>query len=186
MRRDFYFHQNQFMKLLTLLICSLIAISVNAQTNTFPKNWEGNWKGDLSWYKTGNNEPTIVNMELRIHPTDSTDTWTWQIIYGSETEDNRPYKLVKKDTSGVHWAIDENNGIILDQYWVANKFSGAFTVISSTIINNYWLEDGKLLVEFYTLIAKPVSTTGFSTEDSPKVDSYKISGYQKAVLKRVQ
>lgn len=174
------------MKFLALFICSLVATSVNAQTNAFPKSWEGNWKGYLSWYKTGNNEPKMVNMELRIHPADSMHTWTWQIIYGSAAEDNRPYKLVKKDTAGVHWVIDENNGIILDQYWVANKFSGAFTVINSTIVNNYWMEDEKLVVEFYTFAAKPVSTTGHGTEDSPKVDSYKISGYQKAVLKRVQ
>jgi hypothetical protein len=60
-------------------------------------------------------------MELRIHPADSINTWTWQIIYGSESEDNRPYNLIKKDTSGIHWVIDEKDGIILDQYWVGNN-----------------------------------------------------------------
>ncbi len=174
------------MKLLTLFINILVTFSLQAQSNAFPKSWEGNWKGDLHWYKAGNTVPKIVNMELRVQPADSADTWTWQIIYGSEAEDNRPYKLVKKDTAGVHYVIDENNGIVLDQYWIADKFSGAFTVLNSTVINNYWMEDGNLMVEFYTLAAKPVNTTGYGTEDSPKVDSYKINGYQKAVLKRVQ
>ena len=123
-------------------------------------------------------------MELRIHPADSINTWTWQIIYGSESEDNRPYNLIKKDSSGIHWIIDENDGIILDQYWVGNKFCGAFTVQNSTIMNSYWMEKNKLIVEFYNASAKPVATTGKGTEDSPKVDSYKVGSYQKAILTR--
>ena len=124
-------------------------------------------------------------MELRIHPADSAGTWNWQIIYGSEAEDNRPYKLVRKDTAGIHWVIDENNGIILDQYWVADKFSGAFTVLNSTIVNSYWMENNKLMVEFYHVSAKPIATTGKGTDESPHVDSYRVGGYQKAVLTRI-
>lgn len=174
------------MKLIAIIVAALVSVSVAAQKKSFPKEWEGNWKGDLHWYRTGKDEPQKVNMELRIHPTDSINTWTWQIIYGSEAEDNRPYKLIKKDTTGIHWAIDENNGIVLDQYWAGNKFSGAFTVQNSTIINSYWMEKNNLIVEFYNISAKPVATTGNGTEESPKVDSYKIGSYQKAVLKRSQ
>ena len=97
-----------------------------------------------------------------------------------------PINLFQKIASGIHWAIDENNGIVLDQYWVANKFSGAFTVQNNTIINSYWMEKNKLVVEFYNISAKPVATTGKGTEDSPKVDSYKMGSYQKAVLKRMR
>lgn len=172
------------MKLIVFIAAVLVSVSVTAQTRSFPKEWEGNWKGELQWYKTGKNEPQKVNMELRIHPADSINTWTWQIIYGSESEDNRPYNLIMKDTSGIHWVIDEKDGIILDQYWVGNKFCGAFTVQNSTIINSYWMEKNKLLVEFYNVSAKPIATTGKGTEDSPKVDSYKIGSYQKATLTR--
>jgi hypothetical protein len=161
----------------------------SGQQKSFPQSWAGNWKGELCWYKAGAIEPKKVNMELRIqaiHSAGSTDAYSWQIIYGSETEDNRPYKLVQKDSAGIHWAIDENNGIVLDQYWLANKFCGAFTVQNSTIINNYWMENDKLFVEFYSIGAKPVATTGKGTDESPTVDSYKIGSYQKAVLKRSQ
>ncbi|HMK27849.1 MAG TPA: hypothetical protein VK483_17580 [Chitinophagaceae bacterium] len=172
------------MKLIVIIAAVLSSVSVAAQSGSFPKEWEGNWKGELHWYKTGKEEPQKVNMELRIHPADSINTWTWQIIYGSESEDNRPYNLIKKDTAGIHWVIDEKDGIILDQYWVGNKFCGAFTVQNSTIINSYWMEKNKLIVEFYNTSAKPVATTGKGTEDSPKVDSYKVGSYQKAILTR--
>jgi hypothetical protein len=175
------------MKSFVLILTCFVSMAATGQSKSFPQDWAGNWKGELSWYKTGNEMPKKVNMELRIqtiHAPGIPDAWTWQIIYGSEAEDNRPYKLVQKDSAGIHWAIDENNGIIIDQYWTGNKFCGAFTVQNSTIINTYWKKKKKLIVEFYSISARPVSTTGKGTEDSPNVASYKVGSYQKAVLTR--
>lgn len=155
-----------------------------AQSKNFPQSWTGNWKGELQWFKTGNPVPQKVNMELRIQPADSIHTYTWNLIYGSPSEDNRPYFLIPKDSSGTHWVVDENNGIILDQYWVGNKFCGAFTVMNATIINKYWIEGEELLVEFLTMGAKPLVTTGKGTEEIPFADSYRVNGYQLARLKR--
>ena len=174
------------MKFIVLLLSGFISFSAISQPDSFPQSWVGNWKGELQWYKTGKAEPQKVNMELRIQPCDSGSNYTWQIIYGFATEDNRPYILAKKDTTGTHWVIDENNGIVLDQFWVGNKFSGAFTVMGNTIINSYWIENNKLMVEFYSIAAKPITTTGKGTEESPAVDSYRIGSYQKAVLLRTK
>jgi hypothetical protein len=149
----------------------------------FPGSWSGNWKGELLWYPGAAKEPKRVPMELRIQPADS-GYYQWQIIYGSATDDNRPYTLKAVDTTKGHWVIDENNGIILDQFMIAGKFCGAFTVQSSTIVNNYWLEDGKLVVEFYSLSAKSINTTGKGNEEIPFVDSYRMNSYQKAILQR--
>lgn len=174
------------MKTFITAVLLFFAVVTYAQSSTFPQTWAGNWKGELEWYKTGNHEPQKVSMELRIQPTDSINTWTWQIIYGSETKDNRAYKLIVKDISKAHWLIDENNGIVLDQFWVGNKFCGAFTVMGNTIVNTYWLENDKLVAEFYSFNAKSIATTGKGTDESPHVDSYKIGSYQKAVLTRQQ
>jgi hypothetical protein len=182
--RDFLFLQKNLMRILLLWLAMIISPAFYAQSTGFPKSWEGNWKGELLWYKGTAREPQKVNMELRIHGTDSLNKYSWQIIYGSESKDNRPYTLIVKDTAKGHWVIDENNGIVLDQFWVAGKFCGAFTVGNSTIINNYWIDNGKLMVEFYNISAKPIATTGKGTEDSPTVDSYKVATYQKAVLIR--
>lgn len=126
-------------------------------------------------------------MQLIIHPADSANTYyTWQIIYGNKGEDNRPYILKPVDTAKGHWQVDERNGIVLDQYFIGNRLSGAFTVQTSTIVNNYWREGANLVAEFYSIAAKPVATTGQGTNDSPKVDSYAIKSYQRAVLRPVK
>ncbi len=123
-------------------------------------------------------------MELIIHPTDSANTYTWQIIYGDAGKDNRPYILLPVDTAKGHWRIDERNGIVLDQWWVGPRFTSAFTVGSTTIVDSYWRESDALMVEFYSLSAKPVTTTGNGNDTSPKVDSYTTKGYQRARLVR--
>ncbi len=175
------------MKLIVIMVLAgFISFSATAQSTSFPGNWVGNWKGELKWFRTGKIEPQKVTMELRIQPGDSTGNYTWQIIYGSAAEDNRPYLLKAKDIASGHWVIDELNGIILDQFWVGNKFCGAFTVSGNTIVNNYWMENDKLMIEFYSIQDKPINTTGNDTEDSPKVDSYRIRSYQKAVLQRTK
>jgi len=125
-------------------------------------------------------------MELRIQPGDSTGNYTWHLIYGTAKEDSRPYLLKVKGIIKGHWVIDELNGIVLDQYWICNKLCGAFTVMGNTIVNNYWMENDKLMVEFYSMGAKPIATTGNGTEESPSVDSYNVGSYQKAVLLRTK
>lgn len=174
------------MKIFITILACFFFLSGSGQSNSFPRYWEGDWKGELSWYQTGIEEARKINMELRIRPTDSINTWAWQIIYGSEEKDNRPYRLVMKDSVGVHWAIDEFNGIILDQYWVGNKFCGSFSVLESTIVNSYWIENDQLMVEFYSYATKPVATSGQGTKETPSVDSYRIGSYQKAVLHRIK
>lgn len=168
----------------SFLAALLFPLLCAAQKDSFPKSWVGNWKGELQWFMGNTTEPKKMNMELHVQPTDSGGNFTWQIIYGKVSEDNRPYILMPKDTAIGHWVIDENNGIILDQYWVGQKLSGVFSVQNSTIINNYWMEKGKLYVEFYNISVKPVSTTGKGTDESPSVNSYQVKSYQKAVLQR--
>jgi hypothetical protein len=171
------------MKVSWLVFFTALYIHTAAQQKKFPESWTGNWSGELQWFKTGVDVPQKVKMELRIQPADS-NKYTWHLIYGSQAADSRPYFLVPKDTAGIHWVVDENDGILLDQYWVDNKLCGAFTVVNSTIINKYWIEDETLVIEFLTIGAKPVATTGKGNEDAPFVDSYKVSGYQLARLKR--
>ncbi len=170
------------MKILTAAILLLSSYAVKAQI--FPGDWLGHWKGELNWYQGANKEPKKVPMQLIIQPMDSSQQFSWRVTYGADAADNRPYTLMAVDTAKGHWRIDENNGIILDQYWVAGKLSGAFTVQYSMIINNYWLENGQLHVEFYNISTKPVAVTGLGTNENPSVSSYQVKSYQKAILSR--
>lgn len=173
-------------QLLVIIGILLTGTTTIAQDSAkFPASFIGHWQGTLNWYTEGTDEPKLINMELHIQPSkDTSGQYTWHIIYGKATEDNRPYLLKAIDSAKGHWIIDEVNGILLDQYWKGGKFAGAFTVGGTTIINSYWLEKGQLHLEFFSHPAKPLATTGLGTEDSPKVDSYHIRSYQKAVLNK--
>lgn len=169
-------------KILCTLTFAMATCFATAQSNLFPKDFVGKWKGTLEWHRT-DNAPQKVNMELNILPSkDTAGQFTWNLIYGSPTQDNRPYILKAVDTAKGHWVIDEVNGIVLDQYWLANKFIGSFTVGNATIVNNYYLENGNMVVEFISYGAQPVAKTGKGNEESPFVSSYAIKSYQKAIL----
>jgi hypothetical protein len=151
----------------------------------FPKCFIGNWKGQLQWMVNGKPTQTFT-MQLRIQSTDSVNQYSWQIIYGDENKDNRPYILKPVDTTKGHWIVDENDGIILDSYVHGNAIHGAFTVQGNTIVDNYKVENDKMYVEFFSIKLGDKKQSGKGTGDTPFVDSYKISSYQTGVLTRVK
>lgn len=158
---------------------------VKGQSVSFPESFVGNWKGILHFYKTGKDSAQTVAMELKIQTIGTTPgQYTWNLIYGKPTEDNRPYLLKPVNTAKGHWVIDELNGIVLDQFWVAGRFTGAFSVQGATIVNSYWIENDELHIEFISFSTKPKATTGGTSAEIPPVDSYDIRGYQKAVLRK--
>ena len=144
----------------------------------------GHWEGELVWSKTYSKELQKVKMQIIIHRTDTVGQYTWQIIYGDKNEDKRPYILKAVDTTKGHWIIDEQNGILIDQYWIGGRFTSIFTVQNSTIHDSYWIEKDKLMAEFYGISAHAVTTSGSGSEESPTVSSYAVRTYQKAILKK--
>lgn len=165
---------------------SKIARETEALCDTvFPKCFIGNWKGKLQWMVAG--KPTqIFTMQLRIQPTDSTNQYTWQIIYADDNKDNRPYILKPIDTAKGYWVVDENDGIILDSYVLGNCIHGAFTVQGNTIVDNYCVEGNTMKVEFLSIKLCDKKQSGKGTEETPVVDSYKISSYQTGGLSKIQ
>jgi hypothetical protein len=175
----FYRIPMRFYFLAVLIFTGLMSAAQN-----FPAQFIGHWEGELQWFQTGKKEPQKVKMQLTIKPADTVGHYTWQLVYGEKSEDDRPYILKPVDTAKGHWVVDELNGIILDQYWVGNRFTSAFTVQNSTIIDSYWLENGNLVAEFYSVSSKPINTTGSTNDDIPAVYSYATKSYQKAILKK--
>ena len=169
-----------------LFLAGVVHFSIaQSGQQSFPTDFTGHWKGTLQWTKTGASQPQSVPMELIIQPSkDSAGQFTWQLIYGSNKADNRPYLLKPVDTAKGHWLIDERNGIALDQYWIAGRLTGVFKVQNATILNNYSINNGQLQVEFITFDARPVRTSGQGTTESPHVDSYEIKSRQIAILSK--
>jgi hypothetical protein len=183
------------MKFIFILFLCFLCLNVPAQKNklkkntaphqtiSFPKSFLGNWKGEMTWFPNGKPSQKIP-VALRIQALDSVKKYSWEIIYGAKSNDIRAYVLMAKDSINGHWVIDELNGILLDSYWLGNRFSGAFAVQGNTILDSYWLENGLLHFEFFSYPQQPQSITGNNTEESPKVDVYRIGSYQKGLLKR--
>ncbi len=154
------------------------------RAQNFPQAFLGHWTGELLWHQAGKKEPQKIQMHLIVQPADTAGHYTWQIVYGDNNQDNRPYVLKPVDTARGHWVIDERNGIVLDQYWIGNRLSGAFRVQTSTILNSYRVEGDRLMIEFFNLTTEPVGKTGGTSKDVPVVESFGIKSFQQAVLRR--
>ena len=175
--------------LLSVLILFLVpSLHLAAQkkatgAGSFPSSWVGKWRGNMTWYQ-GIQQRQGVQMELHILPADSTDQYTWRIIYGTGGQDNRPYILKPFNKERGHWLIDERNSIVLDQFLIGSRFCGTFTVEGNTIMNCYELQGDSLLVEFYNFQEKPIVITGGGDSTVPKVKTYGMRSHQRAILKR--
>lgn len=177
---------NPFMK--AVLIAALIFITAAAfaqQENKFPQNFVGSWKGTMQWMVAGKPTKTFT-MQLHINPADTAGQYTWQIIYGDDNTDNRPYILKPVDTAKGYWVVDERNGIVLGSYIHGNCLQGAFTVHENTIVDNYCVEGDSMQVEFFTIKLEDKKQSGKGNDDVPFVDSYRLSGYQKGILTKIK
>ncbi|MEO7530868.1 MAG: hypothetical protein ABIS69_05635 [Sediminibacterium sp.] len=181
-----------------MLVACLFTVNVSAQqttnenppvfllnSNAFPQLFIGNWKGKLQWMVAGK-PPQTFTMRLIIQPADSAGQYTWQIMYGDSSNDNRPYLLKPVDTAKGHWIIDERDGILLDSYVHGNSIHGAFTVQGNTIVDNYRVENDQLFVEFFSIKLANKKTSGKGTPETPFVESYQIGSYQVGTLFRVK
>ena len=174
---------------LVLLFLSLINANGMTQEkspiHSFPKDFIGNWKGSLNWYPAGK-EMQTVNMQLNIQPEAEPSQYSWQLIYGDSTKDNRPYHLKPVDSASGHWVVDENNGILLDGYWIGNRYIDIFSVMGNTITSIHWLEGNAMHIEMISTKTTAARESGKGTEEIPAVQSFPVRSYQKAVLYRVQ
>lgn len=173
------------MKSIFLSCCFFLSLlPVWGQMN-FSATFSGHWSGTLHWHQLGK-EPQQVKMQLVVKPTDSAHVYTWQIRYGDGEADNRPYRMRAVDTAKGHWQLDEQNGILIDQYWLGNRLTSSFSVLGATIVYNYWREGETLVAESYHIRTKEPAISGSGTDESPRVESFKPGSFQRAVLKRVK
>ena len=160
-------------------------VTAPVQPSAFPQNFIGHWKGKLQWMVAGKPAQTFT-MQLIIKPADTAGQYTWQIIYGNDDKDDRPYILKPVDTAKGHWVIDENDGIVIDSYLHGNCIHGAFTVQGNTIVDNYCVEAGKMNVEFFSIKLADKTQSGKGTDETPYVDSYRVGSYQRGVLTKLK
>ena len=172
-----------------LLMASILQVNVlfaQADTLSFPTAWEGEWSGDLV-ISNGQGELQRIPMILRILPTDS-NRHTFTIVYGEDTAENtRPYYLQTVDASVGHYEVDEDNGIILDDFQIAGKLYSRFEVMGNLLLTTLEKQDEHLIYEIISGPLEPIRTTGdieVEGEQIPPVGGYRITVQQRAVLSK--
>jgi len=165
-----------------LLFLFLSPVILTAQK--FPDAYVGHWKGALDIYN-GSKKVQTVTCALDVTPADS-GRYDWIITYGDSGQDRRHYLLIPMDTAKGHWAIDEQNGIVIDMYVTGNKVTSLFTVMGSAVQISYWRDGEDMMIELFSYPEKADVVTGKGTEESPEVKVFKFSGYQLGRMKRVK
>ena len=155
----------------------------------FPYNAIGYWEGEISIFQdTGLVQK--VPMALDIFEIGEAKEFAWHIIYNpGKEEDRREYLLIEVDKETGHYRIDEDNGIVLDAYLLDNKLISSFSVSNSTLqtINTFFQDD--MVFEVIAGPQEAISTTGnmkVEGETIPPVESYRLTTYQRAILKKVR
>jgi len=177
-----------------LMISGCWIFSLKAQSDSgivlFPNQWLGIWEGELQIYK-GQEVLQKVPMRVDNLGTDNPDVYIWALTYGPDTiAGRRNYLLKAKDRTRGVWEVDEQNGIFLEGKVVGNTFINVFTVMENTLISSMSVEnDQTMKFEIIVYAKDSISKTGdlvHEGENIPAVFSYSITGYQKAVLKKVR
>jgi len=172
--------------LLLLIFCQ--GAMAHAQENySFPASWIGTWSGDLLIHNAKGLAQTVP-MEVTIRPVPGSANYDWITVYNKDTlAGKRPYTLLVKDAEAGHYAIDENNNIILDAYLVGGKLFNSFEVQGQLLVCTYEMRGENLVFEVIAGPATPVSITGggeAGEEKIPEVKSFKVNVMQRAILKK--
>jgi hypothetical protein len=178
-------------RLIRALYCiiGLFGFLSNHAQAKFPDDWLGIYSGKLEIFSNQGKVQTVP-MSITQKSILRDSLYEWSITYGEDTiKGKRDYRLIIKDKSKGHYAIDELNGIILDAYVFDNKLISNFTVMNSQLTSIYTLQDDKMIFEILVNKSTPSSTTGGNEKDGekiPEVLSYSMTTYQRAELKKVK
>ena len=159
-------------------------IEVEDKIYEFPKEWIGEWEGQLKIYNA-KGKTTETYMGLDILPL-GYDKYTFVITYGEgEEKQQRIYEIYAKDAETGHYMVDEKNFIVLDNFLLGNTLYSRFEVMGNLLLASY--ERGNRTITFEVVFGnvEPINETG-GVDSIPKVNSYKIGVAQKAILKRKQ
>ena len=149
----------------------------------FPDDFFGNYKGTLTINNSRGEQQ--IPMEFHLQATDSTDQFTYTLVYGEgDARQERLYTLKTLDSKAGTYVVDENNGIILDDKVVANRMYSLFEVQGNLLTTFITFEKDQLLFEIVFASKENARTTYAENEAKTEVISYPISTVQRAILKK--
>lgn len=159
-----------------MLAVSLLLAQVPSPA-TFPDDFLGDWAGKMQWSKAGEQKPTEVAMRFSLTRTTNHKEFEYLIVYGERAEDTRPYLLREVDAKTGKWEVDERNGAVLSEQWVAHSLNSVFKVGKVTLCGSIQ-RIGKNLLWQITTYGEPTAPDGAGVICQP------VLSIQRAVLSR--
>lgn len=170
---------------LATLLLTLGCFTAAAQS--FPQSWQGYWRGTLQIH-TAKGVAQTVPMAVEIAPTADSLRWRFALIYGEDTaKGRRAYDLLILDRAAGRYLTDENNGILLDDYYLDGRLLSQFTVQGTRLISSFERRGDELIFEIISGKDAPTRTSGGQkkgAEDIPPVQSFPLGSWHRAVLRR--
>ena len=167
---------------LTFLL--LLLIGVQTSFAQLPDDWFGNYSGELETVDIKGIQMSY-HMELQISRSSDT-SYNFVIIYGEDsTRQERKYMLY--DNGPNRFALDEQNGIILEMSMGFDRLYSVFEVQGALLHIAYIKQ--KKGIRFELTSSKVSFNTGNSEEGgekTPLVVSYKTTNFQQANLKKTK
>jgi hypothetical protein len=178
-----------FLGLLSLWSCkskdNIIASSSEFKESlNFPLDWIGDYEGPLKIYNTKGGIDTI-SMRLVIDYPNAQGYFPWTIIY--DNNDVRPYGLEVINADKGLYRINEYNSIELDAYLIDRHLITRFSVMQNDLIIDYEHTGDAITAQFYISGVEHQNITGgevIGQDTIPNVNTYPLSVYQKAILKK--
>ncbi len=155
------------------------------KTPIFPTDWFGEWSGPLRIFRP-NGSAQNVPMSLIIKDL-GMEKISFNLVYGEQKEDNRPYEMRPVDASKGHWLTDEKNSILLDDFVIGGKLFSHFVVQNARLVCTYERRGDELIFEVISGKNEPIRSSGdtvFEGDTIPKVESFGVGVFQRAILKR--
>lgn len=144
--------------------------------NEFPKSYLGKWKGSLEIMDVKGQLINEVEMQFSLIPLEEYK-WTWLMEYPKhEPKIEKNYLLIQDNNYSHNFFIDENNGIILNQFWTGNRLTGSYHLDGKIYETTLYIKGETLYFEI-VIMKLPVQ--------SSEVNNLEIIQVQIATLKRM-
>ena len=171
-----------------LLVCIFLTGTMQLNSQSLPKQWEGKWVGTVEIWSY-NVKKDAFPMTLEIIPNDS--IWDYTIFYDKEYQgkkDIRKYQLIQVDEEQFRFAIDEKNSIILDCYLIDNCMYDRFSGMGSDLhVRMCLVNEHEMEYEITSYLNAPVRTSGgevIKKDTIPEIQSFNLYHLMKAKLKK--
>lgn len=164
----------------------MLACGCASEPARFPEDWLGSWSGEVTPHSSrGAGER--FGMRLDIARTDDPARFDWTITYsGSAGTQVREYSLLVRDAAAGRYAIDERNGIVLEQQLLGGAFYSWFDIGGSRLcVRERLVRAGEAGEHIEVEIASARDRDAVSTGPNGEVSSLPLVSVQQAQLRRV-